>query len=197
MTKYVLALNKHPFSSNLRSVLANTSNFSVLAILKQNKQMKIKSNNKHRGMHVDRELTKTSLQTKKKVSESFSPEYFLPFSFQWKFFFSKHATRENGLKGLVRSRVVDQKRAVMLYSCIAIGGYGPAGSFQIWYDATTPHLQEDHGGWSFRCVLAGMLCWRQMSKFQLRLYARHLWAEQPNQGGQTRGLCSEPWEILL
>ena len=112
-------------------------------------------------------------------------------------FFPKHATRENGLKGLVRSRVVDQKRAVMLYSCIAIGGYGPAGSFQIWYDATTPHLQEDHGGWSFRCVLAGMLCWRQMSKFQLRLYARHLWAEQPNQGGQTRGLCSEPWEILL
>ena len=70
-------------------------------------------------------------------------------------FFPKHATRENGLKGLVRSRVVDQNTE---YSCIAIGGYGPAGSFQIWYDATTPHLQEDHGGWSFRCVLAGMLC---------------------------------------
>ena len=112
-------------------------------------------------------------------------------------FFPKLASRGNGQKGLVRSRAVDQNRAVMLYSCTAMGGYGPAGSFQIWYDATTPHLQEDHGGWSFRCVLAGMLCWRQMSKFQLRLYARHLWAEQPNQGGQTRGLCSEPWEILL
>ena len=142
------------------------------------------------SMHVDRELTKTSLQTKKKVSESFSPEYFLPFSFQWKFFFSKHATRENGLKGLVRSRVVDQKRAVMLYSCIAIGGYGPAGSFQIWYGATTPHHEKNHRGWSFRCKLAVMLCWLQMK-------TRHLWAEQPNPGGQTRGLCSEPWEILL
>ena len=81
---------------------------------------------------------------KKKVSESFSPEYFLPFSFQWKFF-PKHATRENGLKGLVRSRVVDQNTE---YSCIAIGGYGPAGSFQIWYDATTPHHEENHRGWS-------------------------------------------------
>ena len=30
-----------------------------------------------------------------------------------------------------------------------------------------------------------------------RLYAGHLWAEQPNEGGQTRGLYSEPWEILL
>ena len=73
-------------------------------------------------------------------------------------FFPHHASRGNGQKGLVCSRAVDQKRAVMLYSCTAMGGYGPAGSFQIWYDATTPHLQEDHGGWSFRCVLAGMLC---------------------------------------
>ena len=73
-------------------------------------------------------------------------------------FFPKHASRGNGQKGLVRSRAVDRKRTVMLYSCTAMGGYGPAGSFQIWDDASTPHLQEDHGGWSFRCVLAGMLC---------------------------------------
>ena len=46
----------------------------------------------------------------------------------------------------------------MLKSYTAIGGYEPAGSFQIWYDATTQHFQEDHGGWSFRCVRAGMLC---------------------------------------
>ena len=128
---------------------------------------------------------------------SFSPADFLLFFLLREGFFPKHVSRGNGQKGLVRSRAVDQGSAVMLYSRTAMGGYGPAGSFQIWYDATTPHLQEDHGGWSFRCVLAGMLCWRQMSKFQLRLYARHLWAEQPNQGGQTRGLCSEPWEVLL
>ena len=135
---------------------------------------------------------KTSLQ----IRASFRPKDNLPFSIQGTFS-PKLASRGNGQKGLVRSRAVDQKRAVILYSCTARGGYGPAGSFQIWYDASTPHLQEDHGGWSFRCVLAGMLCWRQMSKFQLCLYARHLWAEQPNQGGQTRGLCSEPWKILL
>ena len=106
-------------------------------------------------MHVDRELTKTSLRIKKKFRVSFSPEDCLPFSFQGKFFPTSCVERK---KGLVRSRAVDQNRAVMLYSCTAMGGYGPAGSFQIWYDATTPHLQEDHGGWSFRCVLAGMLC---------------------------------------
>ena len=119
--------------------------------------MKIKSNYKHRSMHVDRELTKTSLRIKKKFRVSFSSEDCLPFSFQGTFF-PHHAQRGTGQKGLVRSRAVDQNRAVMLYSCTAMGGYGPAGSFQIWDDATTPHLQEDHGGWSFRCVLAGMLC---------------------------------------
>ena len=125
------------------------------------------------------------------------PRRLFAFFFSGNVFFPKHASRGNGQKGLVRSRAVDREPFLMLYSYTAIGGYGPAGSFQIWYDASTSHLQEDHGGRSFRCVLAGMLCWRQMSKFQLRLYARHLWAEQPNQGGQTRGLCSEPWEILL
>ena len=119
--------------------------------------MKIKSNNKDRSMHVDRELTKTSLRIKKKCRVSFSPEDCLPFLSRERFF-PHHASRRNGQKGLVRSRAVDQNRAVMLHSCTAMGGYGPAGSFQIWYDASTPHLQEDHGGWSFRCVLAGMLC---------------------------------------
>ena len=141
-------------------------------------------------------LIVNSRKTSLRIRASFRPKDNLPFSIQ-ETFFPKLASRGNGQKGLVRSRAVDQKRAFILYSCTAMGGYGPAGSFQIWYDATTPHLQEDHGGWSFRCVLAGMLCWRQMSKFQLCLYARHLWAEQPNQGGQTRGLCSEPWKILL
>ena len=42
MTKYVLVLNNHPFSLNLRSSLANIYDFSVLAIPKKNKQMKIK-----------------------------------------------------------------------------------------------------------------------------------------------------------
>ena len=139
---------------------------------------------------------KASLRIKKKFRVSFSPAYFLLFSFQGRFF-PKHASKGNRQKGLVRSKAVDHEPTVMLYSYTAMGGYGPAGSFQIWYDVTTPYFQEDRGGWSFRCVLAGMLYWRQMSKFQLRLYARHLWAEQPNQGGQTRGLCSEPWEILL
>ena len=58
MTKYILVLNNHLFSSNFRYSLANIYDFSVIAILKKNKQMKIKSNNKHRIMHVDRELTK-------------------------------------------------------------------------------------------------------------------------------------------
>ena len=58
MTKYILVLNNHLFFSNFRYSLANIYDFSVIAILKKNKQMKIKSNNKHRSMHVDRELTK-------------------------------------------------------------------------------------------------------------------------------------------
>ena len=37
-------------------------------------------------MHVDRELTKTSLRIKKKFRVSFSPEDCLPFSFQGTFF---------------------------------------------------------------------------------------------------------------
>ena len=40
MTKYVLVLNNHPFSLNFG--LANIYDFSVLAIPKKNKQMKIK-----------------------------------------------------------------------------------------------------------------------------------------------------------
>ena len=95
---------------------------------------------------------------KRRLAKVLAQNIFCLFLFSESFFFTKHATRENGLKGLVRSRVVDQKRAVMLYSCIAIGGYGPAGSFQIWYDATTSHHEENHRGWSFRCKLAGMLC---------------------------------------
>ena len=101
---------------------------------------------------------KASLRIKKKFRVSFSPADFLLFFLLREGFFPKHVSRGNGQKGLVRSRAVDQGSAVMLYSRTAMGGYGPAGSFQIWYDATTPHLQEDHGGWSFRCVLAGMLC---------------------------------------
>ena len=100
---------------------------------------------------------KTSLQIKKKFRASLRPEDSLLFSFQGRFF-PKHASRGNRQKGLVRSKAVDHEPTVMLYSYTVMGGYGPAVSFQIWYDATTPHLQEDHGGWSFRCVLAGMLC---------------------------------------
>ena len=48
--------------------------------------MKIKSNNKGRNMHVDRELTKTSLRIKKKFRVTFSTEDCLPFSFQGTFF---------------------------------------------------------------------------------------------------------------
>ena len=44
MTKYILVLNNHLFSSNFRYSLANKYDFSVIAILKKNKQMKIKSN---------------------------------------------------------------------------------------------------------------------------------------------------------
>ena len=57
MTKYVLVLKNYPFSSNLGSSLVNIYDFFVLVILK-NKLMKIKSNYKHRIMHVDRETTK-------------------------------------------------------------------------------------------------------------------------------------------
>ena len=85
MTKYILVLNNHLFFSNFRYSLANIYDFSVIAILKKNKQMKIKSNNKHRGSMLIVNSRKTSLQTKEKVSESFSPEYFLPF-FQGTFF---------------------------------------------------------------------------------------------------------------
>ena len=43
MTKYVLALNKHPFSLNLRSSLINMYDFSVLVILKkQTNENKVK-----------------------------------------------------------------------------------------------------------------------------------------------------------
>ena len=44
MTKYILVLNNHLFFSNFRYSLANIYDFSVIAILKKNKQMKIKSN---------------------------------------------------------------------------------------------------------------------------------------------------------
>ena len=94
---------------------------------------------------------KTSLQIKKKFRVSFSPADFLLFSFQGRFF-PKHASRGNRQKGLVRSKAVDHEPTVMLYSYTAMGGYGPAGSFQIWYDVTTPHFQEDRGGWSIRCL---------------------------------------------
>ena len=44
MTKYILVLNNHLFSSNFRYSLANIYDFSVIAILKKNKQMKTNSN---------------------------------------------------------------------------------------------------------------------------------------------------------
>ena len=44
MTKYVLVLNNHPFSSNLRSSLVNAYDFSVPAILKkETNESKVKS----------------------------------------------------------------------------------------------------------------------------------------------------------
>ena len=64
---------------------------------------------------------KTSLQIKKKSRASLRPEDFCLILFRERFF-PKHESRGNGQKGLVRSRAVVQKRAVMLYSCTAMGG---------------------------------------------------------------------------
>ena len=83
---------------------------------------------------------KASLRIKLTLGQVLAEQIFCFFSFQGRFF-PKHALRENGQKGLVCRR----EPTVMLQSYTAIGGYEPAGSFQIWYDATTQHFQEDHG----------------------------------------------------
>ena len=62
--------------------------------------MKIKSNNKHRGMHVDRELTKTSLQTKKEGQRKFQPRIFFAFFFSVKVFFQNMQREKTALKVL-------------------------------------------------------------------------------------------------
>ena len=62
--------------------------------------MKIKSNNKHRGMHIDRELTKTSLQTKKEGQRKFQPRIFFAFFFPVKVFFQNMQREKTALKVL-------------------------------------------------------------------------------------------------
>ena len=42
-------------------------------------------------------------------------------------------------------KVLYAEGSLLLCCRATIGGYEPAGSFQIWYDATTQHFQEDHG----------------------------------------------------